>query len=133
MKRLHRKQRHQQLKASPLKLKKRVIKINSMTNQLAIICSKNFVDHGNMQRRVINCSEFDKFIYNGFRSLLIFAISNLYVQTGIFLLIKVIYFILVVYKKLAIKLEKEYLKSENITNSGRLFGSVSCCYSLWDY
>ena len=71
-------------------------------------------------RCVINCSVFHKFI-------------NLYVWTGIFLLITVIYFILVFYKKLAKKLEKEYLKSENITNSGRFFSLVSGCYNIWDY
>ena len=31
-----------------------------------------------------------------------------------------IYFIIVVYEKLGKKLEKRYLKSENITNSGKL-------------
>ena len=61
----------------------------------------------------MNCCVFHKFIYNSFRDLLIFTISNLYLWTG---LITVIYFILVVYEKQAKKLEKEYLKSENITN-----------------
>ena len=51
-------------------------------------------------RRVINCSVFHKFIYNSFRDLLIFTVCNLYVWIGIFLLIIVICFILVVYDKL---------------------------------
>ena len=84
-------------------------------------------------RRVINCSVFHRFIYNSLRNLVIFTIANLYVWIGIFLLITVIYFILVFYEKLAKKLEKEYLKSENITNSGRFFSSLSCIYSIWDY
>ena len=44
-----------------------------------------------------------------------------------------IYFILVDYKKLAKKLGKEYLKSENIANLGRFFSLAFCCRSLWDY
>ena len=84
-------------------------------------------------RRVRNCSVFHKFTYNSLRDLLIFTIANLCVWIGIFLLITVIYFILVFYEKLAKKLEKEYLKSENITNSGRFFSSLSCIYSIWDY
>ena len=71
---------------------------------------------------------FHKFIYNGFRDLIIFTISNLYIWTGIFSMITVIYFILVVYEKLAKKLEKEYLKSENITDSGRFFSLFFYCY-----
>ena len=59
--------------------------------------------------------------------IMVFTISNLYVWTGIFSMITVIYFILVVYEKLAKKLEKEYLKSENITNSGRFFSLFFCC------
>ena len=79
---------------------------------------------------VINCSVFRKFIYFSFRDLLIFTIWNvlliftiwnLYVWTAIFLLITMIYFILVVYKKLAKKLGKEYLKSEKITKFRKIF------------
>ena len=72
----------------------------------------------------LNCSVFHKLTYNSFRDLLIFTISNLYIWTGIFSLITVIHFVLVVYKKLVKKLENEYLKSKNITNSGRYFSLV---------
>ena len=72
----------------------------------------------------LNCSVFHKLTYNSFRDLLIFTISNLYIWTGIFSLITVIHLVLVVYKKLANKLENEYLKSKNITNSGRYFSLV---------
>ena len=71
---------------------------------------------------------FHKFIYNRFRDLIIFTVSNLYIWTGIFSMITVIYFMLVVYEKLAKKLEKEYLKSENITDSGRFFSLFFYCY-----
>ena len=75
-------------------------------------------------RRVINCSVFHKFIYNSFTNLLIFTIRNLYVWAGIFSLISVTYFILLVYDKLTKKLEKEYLKSENITKFSKIFQFV---------